>query len=76
MHDSVELEDLGIPTALLYTKMFENSLRFHAEIEGRPDFEAVLVEPVATLGEEGIYAAADDSVGRIVAVLTGSVQGG
>jgi hypothetical protein len=67
----VELEDRGVRAVVLCTPDFEDSFAFHARIEGRDDYEPVIVEPVATVSDDEIVARADRAIPDIVAHLTG-----
>ena len=72
MHDVLAFEDRGIPTVLLCTGPFMDSAREHAQAYGNPDYQAVRVgHPLASLHPEQVRARADETLERLIEVLTG-----
>lgn len=73
MHDSIRLENLGIPTVAVITDVFRAAARAQASALRRQDFEAVLVpHPVQDRSTEEIAAKADEAVDEVVAHLLGA----
>ena len=71
MHDSIRLEDLGIPSVPVATSEFVTAARVQAGALGRPDLEPVYVEhPIQDQTNEEIQARADAVVDQLVARLT------
>ncbi len=76
MHDTVELERLGIPTAAVATEPFLDEALEQARLLGMPDLRPVLVpHPVQLLALEELHAVADLAFEGIVARLTGQPPG-
>ena len=72
MHDTVELERRGVPTALVLTRGFVEEGRAAAGALGRPDLPfAAITHPLSTLGEAEVRGRAREAFVEIVAVLTG-----
>lgn len=72
MHDSIELEERGVPAVAIHTTVFMNSADAHAKAYGRPDFESVAIQhPISGRPVEEIEAKTDAIVDQIVRVLTG-----
>ena len=72
MHDSVRLEEAGIPAVPLATEEFRTAARVQASRLGRPDLEAVFVpHPIQDQTLKEIEARADDVIEQVVARLTG-----
>ena len=71
MHDSVRLENAGIPTAAVATDEFRNAARAQASALGRPDFDAVYVaHPIQDQTREEIERKAELAIEEIVRRLT------
>ena len=71
MHDSIGLENSGIPTVPVATHEFMLPARTQASALGRPDFDAVYVQhPIQDQPREGIESQADAALVEIVARLT------
>ena len=67
MHDSIGLENLGVPAVPVATTEFKTPARIQAGALGRPEFDAVYVEhPIQDQTPEQIAARADAVVGEIV----------
>ncbi len=73
MHDTIHLENLGVPAVPIATDEFMTAARAQAAALGRPGFEAVYVRhPIQDQTREEIEARAAAAAGEIVARLTGS----
>jgi hypothetical protein len=71
LHDSVRLEEKGIPSVPLATDVFRTAARVQASRLGRPDLEAVFVpHPIQDQTRAEIEARADAVVEEVVARLT------
>ncbi len=71
MHDSVSLENRGIPTVPIATDEFRTAARIQANRLGRPDLDAVYVShPIQDQTEAEIQARAEAAIGQIVDRLT------
>ncbi|HEY8450295.1 MAG TPA: hypothetical protein VIL95_07450 [Bacillota bacterium] len=55
MHDGIELERRGVPTAVVATDLFEPTARGLAELQGVPDFPLVLIpHPLGRCSREAL----------------------
>jgi hypothetical protein len=73
VHDTVRLENMGIPAVAVATDEFVTPARAQASALGRPDFEAVYVpHPIQDQTAEQIAALADAAAAEVVRRLTGS----
>jgi len=71
LHDSIGLENTGIPAVPVATHEFMRPARAQASALGRPDFDAVYVDhPIQDQPKEAIEARAELALGEIVARLT------
>ncbi|HIF22672.1 MAG TPA: hypothetical protein EYQ27_12400 [Gemmatimonadetes bacterium] len=71
MHDSVRLEEQGIPSVPLATEEFRSAARVQASQLGRPDLEAVFVaHPIQDQTPAEIEQRADAVIEEVVARLT------
>jgi hypothetical protein len=71
LHDTVRLENLGIPAVAVATTEFMSPARIQAGALGRPGFDAVYVQhPIQDQTPEQIAARADAVIGEIVKRLT------
>jgi hypothetical protein len=72
MHDTVKLENLGIPAVAVATTEFMSPARIQAGALGRAGFEAVYVDhPIQDQTPQQIAARADAVAAEIVKRLTG-----
>ena len=72
MHDSVALEDLGLPAAAIITSEFVVEAGTQLAALGRSDLQPVVIEhPLSTLGEEQIDARADAATPEVLRTWTG-----
>ena len=71
MHDSVRIENSGIPAVPVATDVFRSAARAQASALGRPDLEAVYVpHPIQDQLPSEIERRADAAVEAIVSRLT------
>lgn len=71
MHDSVGLENLGIPTVPVATEEFRTAARVQGSRLGRSDLEAVFVpHPIQDQTKAEIEARADAVIDEVVDKLT------
>jgi hypothetical protein len=76
MHDTVALEQLGVPTALIVTSEFVHEAMMQRAALGLPSLEtAVIDHPLSTLSQNDIEQRAAQAVGQVKAIwLTGHVS--
>jgi hypothetical protein len=73
LHDTIQLERLGVPAVPVATTEFANPARIQASALGRPEFDAVYVaHPIQDQTPSEIAARADAVVDEIVARLCGA----
>jgi hypothetical protein len=71
LHDSLNLERLGVPVVAVATHEFMTAARAQAAALGRPDYDAVYVpHPIQDQTKAEIEARADASIAEIVSRLT------
>ena len=71
MHDTIHLENLGIPAVPVATTEFQTAARAQAAALNRPDFDALYVQhPIQDQTPQEIAARADAILQEIVARLT------
>jgi hypothetical protein len=76
MHDAVELECRGIPTIVLCTEVFMDSVAAHAVAYGIPEARVVAVQhPLAAIAPQDVAARADAVIERIIAQLVDTHAG-
>jgi hypothetical protein len=74
LHDTIRLENLGIPAVPVATTEFRTAAREQAAALSRPDFEAVFVpHPIQDQTKQEIEGRADAAIEEIVRRLTVSV---
>ncbi|HKT50292.1 MAG TPA: hypothetical protein VJV96_08330 [Candidatus Angelobacter sp.] len=67
MHDSVDLENLGVPAVPVATTEFMTPARIQAGALGRPGFDAVYVEhPIQDQTPQQIAGRADAIIEQII----------
>jgi alkanesulfonate monooxygenase SsuD/methylene tetrahydromethanopterin reductase-like flavin-dependent oxidoreductase (luciferase family) len=72
LHDSLKLENLGIPSVPVATHEFMTAARAQAAALGRSDYDAVYVpHPIQDQTPAEIAARADAVLDEIIARLTG-----
>jgi len=75
LHDSVRLEEQGIPSVPLATDAFRTAARVQASRLGRPDLDAVFVpHPIQDRTPAEIEERAEAVIEEVVARLTGGVD--
>jgi hypothetical protein len=73
LHDGIELERRGVPTAVICTEEFVASARAQAEICGNPGYPfAVVPHPIGSLAQSELQARAASAVPHVIAILTGA----
>jgi hypothetical protein len=73
LHDTINLENLGVPAVPIVTGEFQTAARAQAAALHRPDFDAVYVaHPIQDQTAQEIAARADATLIEIVARLTQS----
>jgi hypothetical protein len=76
LHDSVSIEQLGVPSVPVATEEFRTAARVQASRLGRSDLEAVFVpHPIQDQTKEEIEARADAVMEEIVGKLTHTLPG-
>jgi hypothetical protein len=71
VHDGIELERRGVPTAVICTDEFVASARAQAAICGDPDYPFVVVpHPIGSLAPAELRARARAAVDQVIAILT------
>ena len=73
MHDGIEMERLGIPTASIITHVFNNTAKAMTRMMGVPDYEyAVAPHPLSSLTDEECLQRAVALLPEIERILVGS----
>jgi hypothetical protein len=73
LHDGIELERRGVPTAVICTEEFVASARAQAEICGNPGYPFVVVpHPIGSLTRGELQARATTAVPQVISILTGA----
>jgi hypothetical protein len=73
LHDGIELERRGVPTAVICTEEFVASARAQAEICGNPGYPfAVVPHPIGSLTRSELQARATTAVPQVIAILIGA----
>jgi len=71
VHDGIELEKLGIPTAVICTEPFRKTAEVVAKIRGIDNYPiAYIPHPVGSLNEEQLRERAIEITPRILELLT------
>ena len=72
MHDGIELESLGVPTAVIITTEFLHEARVQRTALGMEGIVPVVIQhPLSSLTEEEIKGRASAALGQVVAVWLG-----
>lgn len=72
MHDGIELERRGVPTAVICTEEFVSSAKAQAAISGNPDYPFVVVShPIGSLTPAELRRRAATAIPQVIAILTG-----
>ena len=70
MHDGIELEKLGIPSAVIITDEFVNQAKAIAEIQGIPDYPfAIVHHPIGRLTPTDLKNRAQVAIPQILRIL-------
>ena len=76
MHDGIEMERLGLPTASIITHVFNNTAKAMTRMMGVPDYEFVVAEhPLSSLTDEECRARAASIADDVERILLGSNTG-
>ncbi|HVA22772.1 MAG TPA: hypothetical protein VMW62_00080 [Chloroflexota bacterium] len=71
MHDSVTIEQHGIPSAYICTDAFEPTVKAMAEVQGLPDYPyAAVRHPIGRATDAELRAKAAAVVDRVCELLT------
>ena len=72
MRDGIELEQLGVPAAVICTRPFIPTAKAMASACGLPDYPFAVVEhPIGSLSPEGLRERAMAALPQVIAVLRG-----
>ncbi len=70
MHDGIELEKRGVPTAVICTEPFTSSARAMARIGGIPDYPyVVLPHPLGSLSHQALRDRAVRAAPEVLRIL-------
>ena len=73
MHDGIERERLGLPTASIITHVFNNTAKAMTRMMGVPDFEYIVAEhPLSSLTDEQCQERAETLFPEVERILVGS----
>ena len=73
MHDGIEMERLGIPTASIITHVFLNTATAMTRMMGVPDYEFVVApHPLSSLTDEECKQRAIEIAPEVERILVGS----
>ena len=73
MHDGIEMEKLGIPTASIVTHVFVNTANAMTRMMGVPDFQyAVAPHPLSSLTEKEVKERAVRIAPEVERILLGN----
>ena len=73
MHDGIEMEKLGIPTASIVTHVFINTANAMTKMMGVPDFDYVVAQhPLSSLTDQEIRQRAVELAPEVERILLGS----
>ena len=76
MHDGIEMERLGIPTASIITHVFLNTAKAMTRMMGVPDYEFVIAEhPLSSLTDDECRSRAESIADKVEKILLGSNTG-
>jgi hypothetical protein len=71
LHDGIELERRGIPTAVVCTDAFITSARAQAAISGNADYPFVVVaHPIGSLSDAELHERARTATPDVIRILT------
>ena len=70
MHDGIELEKMGVPTAVICTEPFISSARAMSKIGGIPEYPfVVLPHPLGSLNPEALREKAVQAAPEVLRIL-------
>jgi len=73
LHDGIQLEQRGVPTAVICTDEFIASAKAQAAICGNPDYPFVVVtHPIGSLTPAELRERARTAAGQVIEILTRS----
>ncbi len=73
MHDGIEMEKLGIPTASIVTHVFINTANAMTRMMGVPGFDYVVAQhPLSSLTDVEVKARAEELAPEVERILLGS----
>ena len=73
MHDGIEMERLGIPTASIITHVFLPTAKAMTRMMGVPEYEFVVAEhPLSSLTDEQCREKAEEIADHVEQILLGS----
>ena len=73
MHDGIEMEKLGIPTASIVTHVFINTANAMTRMMGVPDFQYIVAQhPLSSLTDKEIKERAAQLAPEVERILLGS----
>tara|TARA_Y100000768_G_scaffold353921_1_gene306588 strand:+ start:38 stop:259 length:222 start_codon:yes stop_codon:yes gene_type:complete len=72
LHDAIQIEAHGIPTALVITEPFAPIVASFAPTVGMEEYTGVVMVPhrVATTDDEGLKKLAESITGEVASILT------
>ena len=74
MHDGIEMERLGLPTASIITHVFNNTAKAMTRMMGVPEYEyAVAPHPLSSLTDDECRERAEALLPDVERILVGSV---
>jgi hypothetical protein len=73
VHDGIEMERLGIPTASIITHVFNNTAKAMTRMMGVPDYEYVVAQhPLSSLTDDECRQRAETLAPDVERILLGS----
>ncbi len=76
MHDGIEMERLGVPTASIITHVFLNTAKAMTRMMGVPDYEFVVAQhPLSSLSDDECRETAESIAADVERILLGSNTG-
>ena len=73
MHDGIEMEKLGVPTASIVTHVFINTANAMTKMMGVPGFDYVVAQhPLSSLTDTEVKARAEELAPEVERILLGS----
>ncbi len=73
MHDGIEMERMGIPTAAIITHVFNNTAKAMTRMMGVPEYEYIVAQhPISSLTDDECRRRAEALVAEVERILMGS----